>query len=105
MCEYVAYSEVEEIEIDYMKTGYINLKALGKTDIKWLVEKFGEPIEHTMTKDMYSEIIANAVTRYVWKEYEDNNRKYGKYSIQTIGNCLENEIRSGFYRRYLISNP
>jgi hypothetical protein len=61
MCEYVAYSEVEEIEIDYMQTGYSNLNTLGKTDIKWLVEKFGEPIEHTMAKDMYSEIIANAI--------------------------------------------
>jgi hypothetical protein len=99
-CQYVAYREIEEIEIDYMKTGYSNLKALGKTDIKWLVERFGEPTVHTRTKDIYSEIISNAIIRYIWNKYEDENRKYG---IQTIEQCLEDEIKSGFYIRFLIA--
>jgi hypothetical protein len=105
VCEYVAYREIEEIEIDYMKIGYSNLNALGKTDIKWLVERFGEPTEHTMTKDIYSEIIANAIIRYIWNKHEDGNRKFGEYGVLTIEQCLEGEIKSGFYRRYLISHP
>lgn len=105
MCEYVAYREIEEIEIDYMKIGYSNLNALGKTDIKWLVERFGEPTEHTMTKDIYSEIIANAIIRYIWNKHEDGNRKFGEYGVLTIEQCMEGEIKSGFYRRYLISHP
>ena len=103
--EYVAYREIEEIEIDYMKIGYSNLDALGKTDIKWLIERFGEPTGHMTTKDIYSEVIANAVTRYIWDRYEDKNRKYEIYGIQTIEQCLEDEIKSGFYVRYLISQP
>ena len=102
MCEYVVYREIEEIEINYMKIGYSYLKALGKTDIKWLEERFGEPTLHTMTKDIYSEIISNAVIRYIWNKYEDET---GKYGVQTIEQCLEGEIKSGFYLRYLKSNP
>ncbi len=103
-CEYVAYREIEEIELDYTKIGYNNLKALGKTDIKWLVERFGEPAEHTMTKDIYSEIIATAVTRYIWDRCEDKNRNYEIYGNQTIEKCLKDEIKSGFYVKYLKSN-
>jgi len=97
--------EIEEIEIDYMKIGYSNLGAIGKTDIKWLIERFGEPTGHIMTKDIYSEAIVNAATRYIWNKYEDENRKYGKYGAQTMEQFLEQEIESVFYIRYLDSHP
>jgi len=103
VCEYVAYSEIEGIGIDYMKIGYSNLNALGKTDIKWLIERFGEPNQHMTTKDIYSEIISNAIIRYIWNKHEDGNRKFGKYGVLTIEQCLEGEIKSGFYSRFLIA--
>lgn len=105
VCEHVSYREIDEIEIDYMKIGYSNLDALGKTDIKWLIERFGEPTGHIMTKDIYSEVIVNAATRYIWNKYEDENRKYGKYGILTMEQFLEKEIESVFYTRYLVSHP
>ena len=108
MSAYVAYREIEEIKIDYTKIGYGNLYALGKTDIKWLVERFGEPTGHMMTKDIYPEVIANAISRSIWDRCEDENRRYGKCGfsfVQTIEQYLEGEIKTGLYRRYLISQP
>jgi len=105
VCEHVSYREIEEVEIDYMKIGYSNLDALGKTDIKWLIERFGEPTGHIMTKDIYSEVIVNAATCYIWNQYEEERKKYGKSGVQTMEQFLEKEIESVFYLRYLDSHP
>lgn len=105
VCEHVAYKEIEEIEIDYMEIGYSNLKALGKTDIKWLIERFGEPTGHIMTKDIYSEVIVNAATRHIWNKYEDERKIPWGSCDQTMEQFLEKEIESVFYIRYLDSHP
>ena len=45
----------------YSELGYRDLTLLNKTDVKWVVEAWGEPDCHTTL---------NALHRPVWEEYE-----------------------------------
>jgi hypothetical protein len=48
--------------LDYQAVGYQDLRLLGKTDVRWLVEAWGEPQAHTSFNAVYSDL---------WTKYED----------------------------------
>ena len=61
VAEAVPKSHYDPFTGDYQTLGYSQLRRLGKTDIKWLVEAWGEPQTHTtiraLQSDRYQEYI------------------------------------------------
>ncbi len=68
MARFVDIDELRPVEIDFRTMGYQCIKSLSKTDVKWLVEAFGEPDEHQSFDDIWPHIRRNAVARYCWSE-------------------------------------
>lgn len=68
MAEFVSATELARVELDYPFMGYQDIEALGKTDIKWLVEAFGEPAEHQSFNAAWPGIRQNAISRKCWLE-------------------------------------
>ena len=66
LIQYVDISELRDIQVDYTELGYRQVSALGKTDVKWLVEAFGEPTGHVAFDDKWPAVRRNAVARYCW---------------------------------------
>ena len=54
-------SEIKNFAFKYEEIGYKNLALLNKTDIKWITELWGEPINHSTLHVLYNDI---------WKKYE-----------------------------------
>lgn len=50
------------LSFSYTQLGYEKLNLLNKTDVKWLVEKWGQPMCHTTLHDLHMT---------VWNEYEE----------------------------------
>ena len=48
-------------DLDYHRIGFEELRLINKTDAKWIVQVFGEPINHSTL---------NAVMRSLWDHYE-----------------------------------
>lgn len=68
MAQFVSVTELARVELDYPSMGYQDIDALGKTDIKWLVEAFGEPAEHQSFNAAWPDIWQNAISRKCWLE-------------------------------------
>ena len=66
-----ALSCVKGIKTPYLKIGYKNLGLLNKTDLKWLVEAFGEPDIHATAKDVNEELWQEAVETFRVEEQRD----------------------------------
>ncbi|MBC2595637.1 hypothetical protein H5P28_15320 [Ruficoccus amylovorans] len=60
--EIVPGALLSELPYSYNEIGYKNLNLLLKTDIKWIVESWGEPLSHTSYHQVYIEL---------WRLYED----------------------------------
>lgn len=52
---------IQGMDVRYSKLGYEKLNLLNKTDIKWLVESWGEPKSHATMHKLY---------KSVWQKYE-----------------------------------
>ncbi|MEX0726211.1 MAG: hypothetical protein WD065_08080 [Planctomycetaceae bacterium] len=59
-----ARSSVKGIKTTYQIIGYDNLAILNKTDVKWLVEEFGEPDCHSTAKDANPDLWHRAVEAF-----------------------------------------
>ena len=59
--ETIPGKKVISLPFSYLQLGYEKLDLLNKTDIKWLMESWGEPNAHTTM---------NALHRSLWDEYE-----------------------------------
>lgn len=66
MARYVDINEVRAINIDYSTMGYQCIESLTKTDVKWLVHAFGEPVEHQSFDSLWPHIRRNAISRRCW---------------------------------------
>jgi DNA polymerase III epsilon subunit-like protein len=73
MVRFVDINELEAVKLDYGAIGYQCIESLTKTDVKWLVEAFGEPAEHQSFDSMWPNIRRNAIARYCWKELHSKN--------------------------------
>lgn len=80
MMQFVDGNELEGVRIDYVTMGYRCFKSLGKTDVKWLVEAFGEPADHQSFNSLWPQIRRNAISRYCWFALRTSNN-----SSQTLG--------------------
>lgn len=60
----------------YSELGYRNLSLLNKTDVKWLIEAWGEPHSHT---------ILHAIHRSVWDEYETKLMQRRRRRLNKMG--------------------
>jgi DNA polymerase-3 subunit epsilon len=73
MARFVDINEVQPVKLDYATMGYQCIESLSKTDVKWLVEAFGEPAEHQSFDALWPHIRRNAVARYCWGELRSKN--------------------------------
>jgi DNA polymerase III subunit epsilon len=73
MARFVDINELRQIQIDYGMMGYQCIESLCKTDVKWLVETFGEPAEHQSFDALWPHIRRNAVARYCWSKLRNSN--------------------------------
>ena len=71
---YLSLDDLAGLELDYQRLGYQKMPALGKTDIKWLVERFGEPAGHCTLDEVYPHLTHKAVSRYCWTQLEEQNQ-------------------------------
>ena len=73
MTPFVDIRDLQGICIEYQSIGYRYVHGLKKTDIKWLIEAFGEPTEHRSVESLWPEIRRNAISRFCWGELRDTN--------------------------------
>lgn len=59
--EAIPGARVRSLPYDYSRLGYRELSLLNKTDVKWLVEAWGEPSSHSTLNDLHKDL---------WNEYE-----------------------------------
>lgn len=65
--------ELQGIRIEYSLMGYERIRSLLKTDIKWLVEAFGEPVKHQSFNAEYPHLQHSAVSRHCWEQLRREN--------------------------------
>ena len=73
MARFVDINELRPVELDFRSMGYQCIESLSKTDVKWLVESFGEPAEHQSFDALWPHVRRNAVARYCWSELRSSN--------------------------------
>ena len=83
MTRYVDIRNLQGIRIDYSTMGYQCIEALSKTDIKWLTQAFGEPIEHQSFDAVCPHIRRDAVSRYCWEELSRANETARRLGLPT----------------------
>lgn len=55
LLEQIDFKEIEKLAYTYAEIGYKHLKGLKETDVKWLVDAWGEPLSHSTLNWKYSE--------------------------------------------------
>jgi DNA polymerase-3 subunit epsilon len=73
MAQFVDINDFEQVKLDYMRIGYLCTKSLSKTDVKWLIEVFGEPADHQSFDALWPHIRQNAIARYCWSQLRRSN--------------------------------
>lgn len=91
---YVDIRELQGISVDYSTMGYQCIEALSKTDVKWLVEAFGEPAEHRSFDTAWPQLRRNAISRYCWEELRSANATSRSFGLaqKTINEWLRERI-------------
>jgi len=104
MARFVDINEVQSIKIDYPLMGYQCIESLTKTDVKWLIESFGEPAEHQSFESIWPNIRRNAVARYCWSELRSKNdsAKSLGWPQQTIQEWLNELVKRniGYHKEW-----
>ena len=65
---------VRTLHVDYQALGYKELKLLGPTDAKWLVEAFGEPKAHSTVNRLHHAVWVDFERRLLNWEWEPDSR-------------------------------
>ena len=63
--------------IPYNDIGYSKLSMLNGTDVKWILDQFGEPIKHSTAREYFSDLYKNAISKVVAKK-KKKDEKYHK---------------------------
>ena len=74
---YVALEDLRNMPIDYQKIGFESLRSPLKTDRKWFIENFGEPMQHIAAEDYFSSIRQLAISRSCWKSFSQEHSLKG----------------------------
>ena len=104
MVQFVSVSELQAVQLDYATMGYQCVDTLGKTDIKWLVEAFGEPAEHLSFNAAWPTPWQNAICRKCWPELASQNEaaiSLGR-PVQTMQDWLSDRVRQnlGYHKEW-----
>lgn len=81
MVRFVDINDLQSVRLDYGAMGYQLIESLSKTDVKWLVEAFGEPAEHQSFDALWPSIRRNAIARYCWTELRSRNDSCGSMGM------------------------
>lgn len=76
-----ARSCIKGIKAPYDTIGYKNLSLLNKTDVKWLVEAFGEPRSHSSARDANLELWQQAVETFRSTEEKDEQHLWQSFGF------------------------
>lgn len=90
--ESIPGKKLKGLPFSYKMLGYEKLELLNKTDIKWLIEIWGDPVTHSTLHEMHYE---------VWIEYELKL----KNKIRQRENRLLNSIGDGADTKASLSRP
>jgi DNA polymerase-3 subunit epsilon len=94
LAEHITLAEIQALRLDYADMGYQHIKSLGKTDVKWLVEAFGEPASHHTVVEAWAHVRQNAIRRMCWQELEHTNPRYKNDSTEkSMQQWLERHVR------------
>lgn len=108
MTRHVDIGELQGIDIEYSSMGYQCIGALSKTDVKWLVEAFGEPAEHQSFDAVWPHLRRNAVSRYCWAELRSANQtaRFLGLAQKTMAEWLRELVRRnlGCHKEWLERN-
>lgn len=73
--------------------------------MKWLVEAFGEPVEHQSFDSLWPHIRRNAITRYCWSELRSSNKssKFLGLSQKSMQEWLNKLVKRniGYHKEWL----
>jgi DNA polymerase III subunit epsilon len=104
MARFVDINELHPVELDFRTMGYQCIESLSKTDVKWLIEAFGEPAEHQSFDALWPYIRRNAVTRYCWSELRSSNSAAKSLGLpqKTMQEWLEELVRRniGYFKEW-----
>jgi DNA polymerase-3 subunit epsilon len=104
MARFVDINELHAIELDYRAMGYQCIESLSKTDVKWLIEAFGEPAEHQSFDALWPHIRRNAVARYCWSQLRSSNAASKSLGLpqQTMQEWLNDLVRRniGYFKEW-----
>lgn len=64
LCSFTAQPFIGQIAYPYHQIGYEKLNILKTTDIKWLVEKWGEPKRHSNSKTVNKNLLKEAAEKF-----------------------------------------
>ena len=73
MTGYVDIHELQRIRVEYSMMGYECIASLSKTDIKWLVEAFGQPAKYSSFDNEFLHVRNRAISRHCWEQLRREN--------------------------------
>lgn len=104
MVRFVDINELQEVKLEYRTMGYQCIESLSKTDVKWLVEEFGEPAEHQSFEALWPHIRKNAIARYCWGELRSKNEASKSLGLpqQSMQEWLKELVKRniGYYKEW-----
>lgn len=71
---YVRLDDLKRMKCSFRRMGYNRISTLKKTDVKWLVEEFGEPDVHLSFRPLWETLRRDAVRRYCRAEISSRAR-------------------------------
>ena len=75
LAAHVDIREFEGLNVAFRAMGHQRLdSSLSKTDLKWLVAAYGEPVAHHSVHSLFPEIRRNAISRFCWAEIRSRNQ-------------------------------
>lgn len=96
--------ELQQVRIEYPRMGYQCVESLGKTDVKWIIEAFGEPAEHQSFDALWPHIRRNAVIRYCRGQLRSKNEasKSLGWAEQSMEDWLHELVRRniGYHKEW-----
>jgi hypothetical protein len=72
---------IKGIKAPYQTIGYANLSLLKKTDVKWLVEAFGEPHGHSTARNVNPGLWQHAVKEFQVAAKRDEEQFYRSHGF------------------------
>jgi DNA polymerase III subunit epsilon len=104
MARFVDINELLPTQLDFKTIDYQYIESLSKTDVKWLVETFGEPTGHQSFDTLWPHIRRNAVARYCWSELRSSNNNATSLGLpqKTMKEWLDELVRRniGYFKEF-----